>query len=607
MSLILWITYSFILGPLWGGHLYDMGEWIIERAKFLQEHGQQPHPILQHYQALKFSDIWLGGSLYGALFLAWPMALYMALGEVLYGPWKGWLSIGCRSIWALGLFVGLGENIFAFADAVAIKVFAFGLVLACPYFVRKGLLKFSAKFRDSNNGRNIINVNLINTSTNINTNNIYIYIINIYINIKNIYINNIYINSSFIRSLKKSLPFTLSFLVLLPLLIHPVWSIWLTPERIDAKIKTKPLIRDMLLLNAQGESWINSWYYQSAPLLNEKERITSFQPMVVGLLGMEEASWSEMLRFGFKNPLHPQGQPIVFIKVTLQDDFNHWLNSNWLDYLAIDANLVGAFSANIDKSHKGSIGFYSSQSWNMADGFLYLDPEHYFRLNPKTLIKETPITRQRDILRQEGYAPAQSACLMKAAQRMSGIFNQPWTLMSIVVLMLWGLVFMIALAIFKLCQTFSWLALCLLLWTSPNIFWYREAYNYWLYPQDQSNFWSQVIDHHFKALRLSPDDLKSVLALPLSQDQRIAMLQVSILGRSFAQSTCTDDLRAKIVERFQDIFKIYTQSPLNFRYKVIDATANIPALRSDLEQLTKAEKHMYVRWYGAEHGLGISP
>ena len=565
-SLALWLLYTVMLGPLWGWHLYGMGGWIIERAQFLREHGHTPHPILEHYRHLNLSEVWLGGSLYGALFLAWPMAIWMALGETLCRNSRGWLAWALRFLWAVGLTLGLGENILVFSNRLSWQILAFAVALICSWMVGLAIQKLSLACKSK-------------TKANI--------------------------KAKGIQRIQQSLPFIFAFLLLTPIIFHPVWSIWLTPDRIDAKVKIKPLIRDMLLLNEQGESWINSWYYNAAPLVNEKERITSFQPMVVGYLGLDQSQWHPKLAFDFQSESNSQGQRIVFIELNKLDNFELWLQKGLLDYVAIDSSFVESFLPQLARYPKGSVGFYSNSLWSKADSELYCDPNHYFRVNLSEQSRTTPITRQRDALRQQGYVPAQSACLLKNALRMNRIFNNPWSLLSLVVLMLWGLAWMVYVFLQLIFCRSTWWELVFIFGLIPMYSGLPAAYNYWFHPKEIPTYWSNLIDLHLKAVRISPKDLNSTLAEPLSDDLRLAMLQVSILGRSYSQPACSEVLRTKIVERFESIFTNYHNHPLNFRYKVIDATANIPALQSALETCVKKEKQMYVRWYGAEHGLGL--
>jgi hypothetical protein len=562
LGLFLWSIYTILLGPLWGWHLLGMGEWITERADFLRSHGHSPHPILEQYKNIPLVSVWLGGSLYGALFLAWPVALWMACGEMLSAQLKGWKASLLRLVWAFTLIRVEGDLIFVFCDGVIVPALAWGIIFASPMVVRWVIFWGLSQLQS----------------------------------IKN------HTKSKTLVWLQR-LCRGMVFFMFVPLMIHPVWSIWLTPERIDPKIKIKPLIRDMLLLNEDGESWVNNWYYSYAPLINEKERVTSFQPMVVGLVGVSLAAWGDKFRFGFQNAQNPQGQRLVFIELQKTDDISLWLQRGLLDYVAVEASLANSPLLSVAQLPQGSIGYYSNLAWSEADGELKFDPNHYFRLREG--YSESPITRHRDALRQLGYIPDQSKCMMKGAQRLFKVFNQPWILLSVAGLMLLGLAYVMFVVVEMVALKLPWVLLlmgALLIFNSSGL---SSVLKYWKGDGHQSTFWSKVIDLHLKAVQLRPEDLQSVLAKPLDQDQRCAMLEVSVLGRSYIKSTTSSQMQLQIIERFRGILAEYHLHPLNFRYKVIDAVASIPELREELEKVCREEQHLYVRWYGAERGLGL--
>ena len=77
-------------------------------------------------------------------------------------------------------------------------------------------------------------------------------------------------------------------------LTHPVLKIATDPKSFeDADAMT--LVRDWLLLNKQGENWVNSWYYNHSPLIMEKEMVTAFQPLVIGVVDLDQRYWRNRL------------------------------------------------------------------------------------------------------------------------------------------------------------------------------------------------------------------------------------------------------------------------------------------------------------------------
>jgi hypothetical protein len=229
VSFFCYVTLLLLLGPIWGWHLFDMGEWVGARAEYLRLKGGQPHSVLSVFGECGIAEVYQSGALLGFLFLAWPWALWLGLLESLIFGIKSrtsrWLG---RVVGVLVAWLALGDLIWPFASTTPSLIWAMLLSLAIPALASKCFTVFRNGGLEPITSRPWLLVILM-------------------------------------------IPFFLSAV------IHPVWDYWLRPHRFEGLLPGT-VIRDMLLLNRDGEHWFNNWYYDHSPLLMERERVTHFSP-----------------------------------------------------------------------------------------------------------------------------------------------------------------------------------------------------------------------------------------------------------------------------------------------------------------------------------------
>jgi hypothetical protein len=104
-------------------------------------------------------------------------------------------------------------------------------------------------------------------------------------------------------------------------------------------------------------------------------------------------------------------------------------------------------------------------------------------------------------------------------------------------------------------------------------------------------------------LKPDPKKLEPLVNQEISNDLRVAKWQVACMGTIYKY--CNPELKAKAIEWLQEVLKGYHDYPFGFRYKMIESSSKIQPLYDKINKLSQDEKHIYVRWYAENFGLGI--
>jgi hypothetical protein len=556
----LWIIYTIFLGPIYGWHLHGLGDLIQERADFLSSKGGQPHQILNWYHDISFLDVWASGSLLSFMFFAWPWACIMAVQETLALQFRDWKRWGLRALGLSLAWLTLSHEFVPFFGDTWMWIYGLSIVLGAPCVVGGGI---EFVIDCSRTGSELTEGKMGHSP---------------------------WQNGS----LKKWILGLNFFLWSLAILSHPVWHQWVQPQAYE-KLNKIPVIRDMLLLNEDGHDWINTWYYGSSPYLMERERVTRFQPMMVGLMAMNETWWKPALVHGFRGDSHGSSQKIHFFNLEMDDDIDTLIRHGKVDYVAIASDVVDR----VDTSEwpKTSFGVFHMQE--VENGPNVITPKtYYIRSGPYT---ESPITlRSYEIQRKVGHQPWLMKAFISSKMRLKDVLADSNTIFALSFLIILGLGAVIWILI-GMVQRSSLLLLLILgmafiypNWRERADFWHHEL---WEDCSGGDSQWSQILLWHGWALDAQKHNVIVVIDHGFSKDARIKMLQISVLGRGYSLLKAEEKVKAN--ERIFEALNAYDKSPLNMRYKIYDAFGSIEEVKQKLSQCYAGEDHPYVLWYAA--------
>ena len=401
-------------------------------------------------------------------------------------------------------------------------------------------------------------------------------------------------------------------IILIPILFHPVWDLFLSPRHFpDLEKKygegTSSSIRlttarDWFLLNEKGQHWLNSWYYDSAPILMERDRVTVFQPMVVALVGPELKAWKDWLGVHFSSPNTPWSQPIFFLEASEPSELDSPLFKDEVDYVILDSSL-----ADKDLSHlwpKDSYCYFHRGIWKEADGQLRHD-QNTFRAD-KELFSDgyffhTPLIKRRDLIRKQGLDPEQTKLTTHYKTLLFQILSQPVWMGSLG--LFGGLGFLICLAWvispFAAKRSYLLPAIGIILSILQPGMW-KDSLQYRLL-NDENNFWDQHEILKVASFTLNASDVKLILSQPETTDARLRMLRWLAIGRAYPKMP--QDIKLEIVKKLSPDVENYSKIPFNLRYKLLDACAKILPLHGALKKFVSEEEHPYVRWYARDKGF----
>jgi hypothetical protein len=555
----LWVGLGLLLAPIYGWHLWAMGEIITERATLLQSSGQTAHPILSLYTQLSSWDIGKAGALLGMMFLAWPWALALAIQETLASAISAtWARFTLRT----GTLTLISFWLWPELEPFLWEHWMWGYTISILVFFPPLLTWMLASV----------------AGTKIQ-----------------------------LTRARRYLACALVFGFVLALGSHPVWSLWTHPEQ-SAGLNKIPLIRDFLLLDEQGNDWVNEWYYGSSPLLMERERVTSFQPMMVGFFGVKLDSWRPLFIYCFREHDPRFRRDISFLPLELDDDPEVLMRRGVIDYLA----LAPAFRNHLKTWDlpKGSYGVYheglrSLDPYFVANGdqapFEYDRQNYYQKVGKYT---ESPLTIRFKPLQKMGFFPDMMKAFQSSKLRFFKVMKEGKGVWAFATLILLGMAATLIISLQWLIRIrFLWVLV--ILWLG-SMSW-LDRYQFWVHEvahaphSDQQTIWTTLIQWHQRAIAKNKSDIENLLTSDFSEDSRIFMLQVSVLGRGF--ETLDQDQKKLAQKEIDHVLLKYHDSSLNVRYKMIDAFAHLAACRIPLKVLLRDERHPYVHWYAADRGI----
>jgi len=397
-------------------------------------------------------------------------------------------------------------------------------------------------------------------------------------------------------------------LCLSPFLTHPVLHIAFKPK-LYQEIDSMTLVRDWLLLNENGENWVNSWYYNFTAIAMERERITNFQPMVVALLDIDEAVWKNRLSAYFSTHKGQRMQYIKFIKVNEQEDFSEYINKGYVDFIAIGYQHKASSLARVAKCPVHSYAFFDPDPNAKIDDQHDITPKNFFGTKYERwgyIYQKTPLLLRKDEIQDEGYDYAQTKVLQRNKKALGKILSSPFTLGALLLVLLGGALIVLYHLLLFLLKLNPMLPSVIFMMVTP-IWFPRLTSNckFWTSLEVQNPKAKELIILQLNQLYAKPNaaGLEQILTQPMSSDMRIAMWQVACMGKGYSKSS--REVKVEIVRWMNTVMTNYANYPFNFRYKIIEAAAQIPTLIESLDQLCKSEKHPYVRWYAESYGYGV--
>lgn len=562
---MLWLGYILLLGPVWGNQLTDINSLIEDRADYLKSIGGKPHPILEIYAELSLYDRWKCGSLLGALFFSLPLALVSSFIEsaVRVSASRQWRWIIRLSLTIPWIYFH-GGLIHHFSSSVWLGAYGWITLLGLPMFFGDIFENFLNRWKEH------------------------------------------YPKGTRWKTL------LVPSLILLPILIHPVWSLFLSPRNypeLDKRFGTGTsdsirltTARDWFLLNKDGRHWFNSWYYGSAPLLMERDRVTQFQPMVVALIGIDKKKWFPWLGAHFSADPSQRGQPIYFFEPESASDLDGPLFRDEVDYVALDSTM--ADKGFTDSWPSGSFGFFSNQSWEKADGVTYHDLKTFLskeEKRPGGSFYRTPLIERKEEIWSKGMNTEQTLVTKRFKKLFFEVQSRPLWMGALATFGGVGFLVFFAWALSPVAKSRpSMLPVIGVLCTFLQFENWGDALRFQL-EKEGEGFWNEyeVLKESSFALRAA--DVQDVLKQPRAEDARIRILQWLIMGRAYPYMN--KDIKKKIEAKIAPEIETYSSLSFNLRYKLLDACSGIIPLHSDLKKEVAKERHPYVRWYARDKGF----
>lgn len=546
VSFFCYVALLLLLAPLWGWHLYGMADWVLARAHYLEQNGGQPHSALSVFRDLSAAQVFKSGALLGFLFLAWPWAIWLGLLESILKAVRSkklrWFG---RCVGVIVAWLVIGDLILSFAVSTSFLAWAILVSLFLP------LIASECINRIKNRGLDAVQ-----------------------------------------RKLWLIAPMML--LLFLSAAIHPVWDCWLRPQRFEGLV-IGTVIRDMLLLNRDGEHWFNNWYYDHSPLLMERERLTQFQPMTVATFGVDR-KWHRFLKSGLG------GQRVFFFehKGSIQQAIAD-AKSRYLDHLVFARSFWENLELKVNDFPAGAVTVLSHSPWpeNNEVWQVHLKKEFYSSAGGQ----RSPLVRGSIDMRNHGYSMSQSDAVDKGKRGLLFLLSDPISMMTLSMAFIGGGLYLLFILIANLCR--RPVGCCFVVASVVYFFVCNDFINKLSYWQgDSSCDHEQIRRLHHMAIRSSVKDVIDVIEKPFPEDMRQLMLTVSVLGRGMHLLSDANQI-FRMDQKVEELLSSYQGYPLNLRYKIIDAFAVHPMWRRRLEVSCRGEGHPYVTWYMSRYGLGL--
>lgn len=577
--LCLYLGLVLLWAPIYGHHLHSMAELILERAALLDRADLKPHPVLAFYQDLPFWDVYKAGALLAAMFFVPPIALALSVAEVL-----GRSRASCAWLW-LCRALGLVGSAFLWGDFLLPFVWtkSQGLWVLLSYGLFVGLVldgliqRTSTKPQPQDEPKAKLNL---------------------------------------WEKVARACCFLSLATLLLGILSSPVWDLWLRPSLLDyrekgeeAQLNRFTLIRDLCFLDERGENVLNSWYYGSSPYLMERERITSFQPMMVGVLGVNLELWERHFRHGFAGDRFGSVQPIAFIPVQEDDPLEHWLRRGVLDFVALGPPHHALKSS--EPELENAMMLFDAQG--SGEGLIHLG-NVYRKVNG---YHETPLTlRKQFLIKEMGLVPSLLPSFESGRRFFKGTLSNGTTLSAFAILLGLGLLAWTS-VLWPFMERRILISGCCFLFCLTAFDW-QDRLAYWTCSEKSVS--GRIIEMHKIARSF---DVKSVMPLldsssgnailnvssnstptPHSvwlEDRRLLMLSLSALGRN--HQSLDRESQVQVRQKCEQLMERYQHEPLNLRYKLFDAFGALPSFRPMLQEALLKETHPYVWWYAGQQGF----
>lgn len=560
LSFFMWWLLLALLAPLWGWYIWDMSETMVARADFMQSRGLIVSPSIEIFKTLGWREILGAGSLLGFLFYALPIAMVVSLFEALARSFSSrkvkWILRGMSLLW---IFSPLGMAIRAFCSSILL-CFLLGVLCMLVCFCLARLLE------------------LIHQKTN---------------------------GSSFKRRV---------FVVILMMisvshfLTHPVLHIAFQPQAYK-NVNAMTLVRDWLLLNENSSHWVNSWYYNHTAIAMEREKITVFQPMIVGLVDIDEKVWLSRFRSFFAYHPKDHGTKIKFLHLKPNEPIKDYIEKDFVHFVAIGAHRYQQLQKEVESWPEISYAFFGTKPHPNIPQEVFYTPQNYYG-KPYTRwgfrLKETPVLKRKDLLQDVGLNEFQSKANNHFKGGLAFLLTHPNYSIPLLILILTGALVILFRLMLLTSLINPWLVLLLSLLMS--VYWIPGLKNNVLFWTSEGGLESKSPELRILALNeLSmnplPKKLSQLLNEEMSDDLRIAKWQVSCMAAIYKNNT--DHEKQKALRWIQKVLDQYHDYPFGFRYKLIEAAVKMAPLYDRINKLSRSEKHIYVRWYAENYGLGI--
>ena len=563
-TVLVWIVYNILLSPVWGEHLYSFSEEILRRKEFLDSRGVFTSPSLNSFKDIPFATSCAVGSIYGFFLINLPIALFMAFGESILLVLKNKkIKIVFRILFYILFLFIFYETLSHFCTPLLL-FYGIITILVSPICISKIIsgVHFYAKITNTTKSKYLCSVLIL----------------------------------FFISTW----------------LTHPVWDIiQINPSKYDGVNKTT-LFRDWLLLDSNGKSTVNDWYYNNTVYASESEKITVFQPLVVGYVDLNIDYWKRVFYSHFASDRKGvSGQPILYVKFSNMKDAHSKLDHNLIDYLAIDAKNFEPSHKLLQKNDNDRYGYFDYRNnEKLSELKNYYHPHNYYgktQLWSYKNIVSTPLTRITSKIRNEGYSPKRNRIVHQYRLFLKSLLSNSNFIWCFILPMLLCLIYFLFTLICLSFQITPWIYLILIAITAlpicsnvkSNIVFWNETLSGTSEYRSTENI---IFSLHKASRKISDNELNHLLSSSLNNDKRIAMWQINTLGNSHPKVNINDkkDIEKWLLSKISN----YHSWPLNVRYKYIEACSKVPTLHPHVERLLSKEKHLYIRWYGEHYGFG---
>lgn len=578
MMLVLGAVHAWV----WGESLEPMVQQILERAEFLRGAGVSLSPSISAFGNTGWVDRWGVGSLYSAFAFAPGFGLLYALMEQTVRRVKStfvrlrlrlllWILLS--SLW-LGVARHFSDSILLLTAGVLFNILSSYLLGETLKLIKGLALRFDKRARVWG---------LINMA-----------------------------------------------LLVLPLALHPAWHMLLWPEGYQG-VDREALARDWILLDERGEHPINSWYYHFSPLAAERERVTVFQPPVIGWTEVGPEHWEEPLsrfvqRYGENGDWTTHPYPMKYLELfdaaaaveaLRRGHIDLWITTeehvrrNEMNLRGVSRLAVVSHSPELYGAPEANPNAVSINASNWEGAPLW------WSRGQNLQVISNPLLERVMELRDQGYSEGQNRWYRRFRTWLTVDVSRGMVGWMLPMLVLLGAACHGYRILGALCLRSVWpgllLAALLLADRAPTVWRYASDWSDLLGNSPSAGSRASIrdmaalcgdLDHSLRTKApLDTRKIRELLREPLSPDRRLAMREIDVFGRALRFESLEKDLRNELINRLTLCAERYASEPFNWRYKLLDAMAWVPELRSLAIRLARDEKHLYVRWYAENNRL----